>query len=124
MFEVKPLSQRPNDKLMLARGFLIRALKTLPSAKSKGDRIVNPEMIVFTGQVCNQLRSRNIGIGELNTAMRLLAHRLRASRDVIFAAHGVIKLTAEALERHLWSQPQHSTSSPSLGAPNRSRQQQ
>jgi hypothetical protein len=103
-FEVKPLSERPMDKLMLARGFLIRELRRRPVVRSRGDRIVDPRMVVFTGQFCSQLRMRDIGIGELNTAMRLLARRLRASRDVIFVANGVVKLTAEALKRHLWAQ--------------------
>jgi hypothetical protein len=103
-FEVKPLSERPNDKLLLARGSLIRELLRRPVGRARTDRILDPRKIVFTGQCCAQLRARDIGIGELNTAMRLLARRLRPSRDVIFVANGVVKVTAEALERHLWAQ--------------------
>jgi hypothetical protein len=115
-FEIKPLSARPNDKLMLARGFLIRAMKRAPR-KTTDNRIKNPEMVVFTGQFCHQLRQREIGIGELNTAMRLLAQRLRPARDVIFVANGIVKVTAEALERHLWAQSARSTTPSTPAAP-------
>lgn len=100
--EVKPLADREEDALMLARGLLVRAcLAETPSRMRPEDRITEPRDLILSGAACDFVRRHFRTVGEINRAMRYLATRLRATRDVITVQHSRAIVTVEAMERHL-----------------------
>ena len=94
---IDPLLDRLQDSLLLARGFLIRALGQRFGPNPR----VDLKNIIFTGEACNYIRHRYTRISELLTAMRYLAYRLSLERNLIEVSYGRLKIPAEVIHQHL-----------------------
>lgn len=91
--EIDPLSTRPQDTLLLARGFLVRRLL------KRGER--EAKRLILTGRACAFIRHRYREIGELSRGMETLANRLDFKRDTIEMSDGRRRVPAEVLEQFL-----------------------
>jgi hypothetical protein len=93
---IEPLTSRPQDTLLLARGFLIRSF---PGSATITRR--DAKKLIFSGSAARYLKKRYSHIGDLYRAMRFLAHRMRMQYDVFFEPDGHIKVPIEVIERYL-----------------------
>ena len=85
--------ERPEDTLLLARGFLVRLLL------KRG--VKDPKRLIFTGRACAYIRQRYDRIGDLSRGMETLGYRLQIPRDVIEMSDGRLRVPVETLQRHL-----------------------
>jgi len=94
---VEPLSQRPQDMPLLARGFCVRYLLSQP-AKLRG---ASPIELILTGQACRLVRETFESMGQMSRVMRSVAAHLQFDRDIVREPDGRLRLLAEAILKHL-----------------------
>lgn len=94
-FDIEPLTGRRPDRLLLARGLLVRGL-----IGKLGDRDRAKDYF-FTGDALTYIDDRYSTVGDLNRAMRLLAVRMHPERDVIIAGDGRFRVPAETIRKYL-----------------------
>jgi hypothetical protein len=104
-WDIKPLTARPEDTLMLARGFLMRSFSRRGGAAADAN-------LIFTGEACRYIREAYSQIADLYRVMRFLALRLDLTRDTISAGDGRYRIPADALYRHLGPRQRRDTLSP------------
>jgi hypothetical protein len=100
-----PLAERPRDALLLARGFLVRALLEHGAYKNLDEA----GKIIFTSYAGRYLREQFTEIAKLFLAMRAVAAGLRVEVDVFDANDGYTdyrKVSLEAIVRCLQSSNQ------------------
>jgi tetratricopeptide (TPR) repeat protein len=81
-WNIDPLVSRPQDTLLLARGFLVSALQ------ARGASLEEVRPLIFTSAAANFIRDRYSQIRELAYAMKLLASGLRLEFDVFDSEGG------------------------------------
>lgn len=96
-WDIQPLAERPKDVLLMARGFLIRALERRDFFPDS-DTI---RRIVFSSSAAKLLRDRRWTIAGLYEAMGNAATYMREELDLYDAEDGFKRVALSAVARHV-----------------------